>query len=522
MKYAGVFFIFIAAILLLYWLIHASWTGKTKALPQLNHEPEKPVIVIIVDSLMDVPLQNAMKTGQTPAMEFLIENGSYEPNVVSGFPTMSVSLDSTLLTGKYPDEHKVPALVWFNQKENQFVSYGSARSEIMKVGVTKILENSLYHLNNTHLSKGVKTIHEDMNEAGLQTASINALMYRANTEKEFNFPWFFNPLSKDQQIKASDFFSFGILSKYKKGNKHTHAWKGFGINDTFAAEELSYLIEQNKLPSFSLVYFSNNDKKVHKKGIQETQGIIDADKELQKVLNTYPSWSEAINSNIWVVMGDSGQTAVLNEKETALIDLRSILTNYQIYEISKPIQKDDQIVLGLNERMSFIYLLDSQIQRNHVIDQLKTDNRIANISWQDGERIRVISPDSSSGLSFKRGGPLKDCYDQTWTVEGNLAVLDLTIQADGILGYHDYPDGLERLYTSFHSHEGDFLIVNAKPGYEFIGEGSPTHIGGGSHGSLHKQDTLFPMIIAGTDSKPKYNRIVDLKEWFMSLANPNK
>ena len=34
------------------------------------------------------------------------------------------------------------------------------------------------------------------------------------------------------------------------------------------------------------------------------------------------------------------------------------------------------------------------------------------------------------------------------------------------------------------------LSSPAKPGYEFIGEGSPTHVGGASHGGLHKQDSF--------------------------------
>lgn len=74
------------------------------------------------------------------------------------------------------------------------------------------------------------------------------------------------------------------------------------------------------------------------------------------------------------------------------------------------------------------------------------------------------------------------------------------------------------MIASFFSHEGDYLIANAKPGYEFIGEGSPTHVGGASHGALHKQDTLVSMIITGTDTMPAYNRLVDIKEWILDLV----
>ena len=69
----------------------------------------------------------------------------------------------------------------------------------------------------------------------------------------------------------------------------------------------------------------------------------------------------------------------------------------------------------------------------------------------------------------------------------------------------------------FFSHDGDYLVVNAKPGYEFLAESSPTHVGGASHGGLHEQDSLVPMIVTGTNTKPKNLRILDLKDWILSL-----
>lgn len=83
--------------------------------------------------------------------------------------------------------------------------------------------------------------------------------------------------------------------------------------------------------------------------------------------------------------------------------------------------------------------------------------------------------------------------------------------------YGDYPDALARLYAPFFSHEGKYIIVSAKPGHEFIGEGSPTHVGGASHGGLHKQDSLVSLIITGTNSTPNHLRTLDIKDWLLSL-----
>lgn len=63
-----------------------------------------------------------------------------------------------------------------------------------------------------------------------------------------------------------------------------------------------------------------------------------------------------------------------------------------------------------------------------------------------------------------------------------------------------------------HSHEGRYVVITVKPGYELVGESSPTHIGGAAHGSLHEKDSLVPLLVSGTDTRPKTLRIVDPRD----------
>ncbi|MBT2640091.1 MULTISPECIES: alkaline phosphatase family protein [unclassified Bacillus (in: firmicutes)] len=484
---------------------------------QQNPPPSKRVVMIVVDSLMDQPLQSSLEEDKVSALRFLINHGKYYPEMVSAFPTMSVVIDSTLLTGTYADQHKVPALVWYDSNEKRFISYGSAQKEIRKLGVKQVLENSLFQLNHRHLSPAVKTIHEELKG---QSASINTLVYRGGHSKPLSVPrglsW---PglVEEDASIKGPEYFSYGLLSKLDPKNPHTHLWQGFGFNDQFAAQELKYLIKHNRLPSYSLVYFSDNDKQVHKKGVSVTKGIEDADKQLQEILNTYPAWEEALNDTAWIIMGDSGQTDLKNDKEQALIDLRVLLKEYRIHKIDGPVKEKDQIVLGLNERMTFIYLLDQNIKIDDLSSILSKDRRIDQIAWKQGESVKVISGDHSGYLLFKPNGDFADQYGKTWCIEGNFDILDLEANGKNQIEYNDYPDGLARLYSSFYSHSGIYMVVNAKPGYEFVGEESPTHVGGAAHGSLHKQDTFFPVIVAGTEQEPQHERIMDFKEWVMRI-----
>ena len=55
---------------------------------------------------MSEPLLKAVKEGKSPAFSFLINNGKLNLKVISSYPTMSVSIDSTFLTGTYTDQHK--------------------------------------------------------------------------------------------------------------------------------------------------------------------------------------------------------------------------------------------------------------------------------------------------------------------------------------------------------------------------------------------------------------------------------
>src|SRR3954466_12514839 len=94
----------------------------------------------------------------------------------------------------------------------------------------------------------------------------------------------------------------------------------------------------------------------------------------------------------------------------------------------------------------------------------------------EGKRhVQVKSGEKEETFQFKPEGAFKDTYNQTWSIKGISSILDLAIKNNNQLEYGDYPDGLARLYGALHLQKGEFLIVDAKPSYEFIGESSPEH-----------------------------------------------
>jgi hypothetical protein len=45
------------------------------------------------------------------------------------------------------------------------------------------------------------------------------------------------------------------------------------------------------------------------------------------------------------------------------------------------------------------------------------------------------------------------------------------------------------------------VLLSASPGYEFVDWGGADHVGGGSHGSLHRSDSLGALMWCGTGGR---------------------
>lgn len=490
---------------------------KLNVLDIKNHtDQKKKVILIILDSLMNEPLQEVVIENKAPLLRFLMKKGTYYDRIISSYPTMSVVIDSTLLTGTYANGHTIPGLVWYNEKENRIVNYGSSHVEAYKLGARQYTEDVLYNLNNVHMNKQVTTIHEQLANNKVMTGSINALIHRGTQPQTLEIPKIIEAptiIPKFFETSGPHYLSLGLFKKEDKENNHIIR---LGINDEFSVGELSYLIKENELPQFTFVYLPDNDHPVHDQGPNKLSGIIKADEQLQKLFNLFPTWDAAVEYATWIVLGDSGQAHVVDDKDNALIDLQELFKDYQIASLWHQPTSEDQIVLAPNERMTYVYSIDPDIKAEQLARVMKQDDRIGFIAWKNRGKIQVIA--DKGKLTFKPGGELSDPYGKVWTVNGNLTVLDVTVEGDNLL-FGNYPDAFSRLHAALNSHKGELLVADAKVGYEFKGESSPTHVGGGSHGSLHEQDSIVPMIVAGTKIMPQSQRIIDLKEWLIEILN---
>jgi hypothetical protein len=100
-------------------------------------------------------------------------------------------------------------------------------------------------------------------------------------------------------------------------------------------------------------------------------------------------------------------------------------------------------------------------------------------------------------LRFSPGGDLRDARGGRWAVEGELSALRAEVQ-DGRLLCTEYPDALGRIWSALKCPTAGDILLSAAPGYEFVDWGGSDHLGGGSHGSLHRTDSLGALLWCGT------------------------
>ncbi|MGD8189053.1 alkaline phosphatase family protein [Brevibacillus ginsengisoli] len=478
----------------------------------------KKIIMFLVDAMMPAVLESCVAKEKTRALKFLMDHGQYIRDCVTVFPTMTASIDCSIVTGEYPDVHKVPGLVWYDPEEQTIVNYFNGMSPVMAVGLDKCAHNVLYGLNEKHLSKKIKTIYEEIEERGLTAGSINVIAHRGHQYYTPKLPTVLNMATNfclKEKVSGPSIMSLGKLVSPAIFRQSPWSWahsamESLGINDRYAIDVLLEVIKSGKQPDFTFVYLPDNDHMLHKDPAEAESFLEDVDQQFVRFLDSFDSWQQAIERNIILVISDHGQT-LIGPTEDHNIPLEQLLADFSIYPLGEELREHHEIVICNNERMTYVYPLHENLQ-NRIIRSLSSETRIDLIAWKEDKRACVMSTATQQILSFTKQGPYQDCYGQTWSISGNWDVLDLKQDTQGTIWFDNYPDALSRLYGSLFSQEIPLIVITAAPMYEFKSDCSPTHLNGGSHGSLHRQDSLVPLLVVGATQPIRQPvRLIDLK-----------
>jgi hypothetical protein len=388
---------------------------------------------------------------------------------------------------------------WWWREERRYVEYGSSFGAARKLGISRQLVDTVYRMNMEHLNPETPTIFESLDDAdGIRTAGTTYLMWRGRHEHKVSqdtaltriagASLFRKPILGPQELFYAD-----IYASRKTPCKSQLGMPG--IRDQHSGCVSAYLVEHD-LADFLLLSLPDNDTHSHKYGPDaQVTSIHAADRELERVMHAGGGPDKFLDEWAVVVVADHSHALV-----EANVDLFAELgTDFEITGPRAATPDAAEIAVCPAQRSAMVYMLlqegrDALLPR--LLDKLLGTEGV-DLVMHRADTVGVITGERGT-LTFAPGEDVRDERGGSWVVRGSLETLDARIE-DGVFVSDQYPDALARVWAALECPTSGDVLVSATPGYEFLDWGGGAHIGGGSHGSLHRSDSLGALVLTGID-----------------------
>jgi hypothetical protein len=457
----------------------------------------KKVVLAVIDSLKPAMLDLAIDEGQAPALASLRERGTYMSDCLSTFPSLTPVASAAIAMGAGPGEHHIPSMNWYHRGEERYVEYGSSFPATRAFGVVRSLYDTVYNMNMAHLSRARKTVFEHLEDAGFRTACTTWLIYRGRTRHDPSGASVYRRIAEAAQFRhpvygASELFYADLFDSRNTGCTSVLGLPG--QRDRHAGCVGAYLVEHG-LFDFLLFSLPDNDTHSHRAGPDgQVRSIAEADRALERILHVSGGVEAFLDEHAVIVMSDHSQTKV-DER----VNLADAFGAWRVLTPADPAPSEAELAICPGARSAMVYVLDQS--RRHelvprVVDVLLEIDGVDLVITRDAGEATVRS--TLGELRFAPGGELADDGESRWSIEGEQAVLDLQ-SADGRVASGVYPDSLGRLWSALECPHGGDVLISATPGFEFVDWGGADHVGGGSHGSLHRDDSEGVLLVCGLD-----------------------
>jgi hypothetical protein len=180
-------------------------------------------------------------------------------------------------------------------------------------------------------------------------------------------------------------------------------------------------------------------------------------------------------------MSDHSQTTV-----EARSSLAEAFADARVLTPSDPAPTEAELAVSPAARSAMVYALDDG-RRDELVA-----GAVATLRGMEGVDLVATRENGEAVVHSPRGDVRFAPDGASWRVIGERAALDL----DG----DTYPDALNRLWSALECpHSGD-VLASAELGYEFVDWGGADHVGGGSHGSLHRDDSEGVLLLCGVEA----------------------
>jgi Type I phosphodiesterase / nucleotide pyrophosphatase len=458
----------------------------------------KKVVLAVIDSLKPDALDEAIEEGRAPALAALRDRGTHIRDCLSTFPSVTPVASAAIATGCGPGEHHIPSMNWYHRGEERYVEYGSSFPATRAFGVVRSLYDTVYNMNMAHLTRARRTVFEHLDDAELRTACTTWLIYRGRTRHDPSGTSVYRRIAEAAQFRYPVYGARELFYADLFDSRDTGCTSALGLpgqRDRHTGCVGAYLVEHD-LFDFLLFSLPDNDTHSHKAGPDgQVVSIAEADRALERIMHVAGGVDAFLEDHVVIVMSDHSQTEVEER-----VNLSDVFADARVLLPADPAPVEAELAVCPSARSAMVYVLDGARRDELVADSVRTFASTEGIdlvvTLEDGEAVLRTG---RGELRFAPEGALADRRGRSWRVEGERGALDLEVEG-ALVRSDTYPDALHRLWSALECpHSGD-VLVSAELGFEFVDWGGSDHVGGGSHGSLHRDDSEGVLMLCGLDA----------------------
>lgn len=495
----------------------------------------KKLVLTYVDSLRTDMLERAVAEGVAPTFGALLERGVLVPDCVSSFPSVTPVACAEMVTGTTADRHWISGMNWYHRLERRYVEYGSSLDATRSFGIFRALYDLVYNLNLAHLSSEVETLFEQLDDGELRTACTPFLIYRGRHRHQVTLEGLVRRAVDVSGLKfrhhtwgPTELF-YGDL--YASRDVPCRSTSIPGARDSYSACCAAELAKEDGF-DFLLFSLPDNDNYSHRYGPEASiESIGKADRCFAKLTDAAGGVDDFLARHALILVADHAQSSVRRGLPLAEVLGR----DWVVLQPSEDRPGRAQLAVSPTGRAAHIYVLageeEGPADPAEVARRLAETEGIDLVCWlEDLDEAPLVrhepgmaSPWTATAvveragrrLSFRPGGSVADARGRRWDIEGDLGALAAAIE-DGRFSSREYPDALGRVHAALTAPHGGDFIVSLVPGYEAVDWGGVSHAGGGSHGSLHREDSLGPLLFVGCGPDDPRER----RQWALSDIAP--
>ncbi|MCO5314547.1 MAG: alkaline phosphatase family protein [Solirubrobacterales bacterium] len=492
------------------------------------------LVLAYVDSLRTDMLEATIAAGRAPTLSRLVKRGTLVRDCVSSFPSVTPVASAEMVTGVASDQHWIPGMNWYHRTERRYVEYGSSIAATRAFGFFRSLHDLVYNMNLAHLSPAVETVFESLDDRGLDTASTPFLIYRGRHRHDVTLAGLTGKAVEAGLLKfhygtwgPKELFYGDLYSSMEIPCKGTNVP---GRRDPYSACCAAELIARDRF-DFLLLSFPDNDNYSHRKGPEASGDSIErVDLCMAEVVRAAGGTEKFLAEYALVLLADHAHTAVDSE-----LDLISWMAErWRVLGPSDDRPERAELAVSPTSRAAGIYLLEESTNRTslaalhrQVREHAASLDGVELTVWiEDADGSPVVSgpgrtapvpagssvvvsrygrrfafrPSPVSGRRRKRATPdhetVADRRGNEWEITGNQEALEALVE-DGVIRTPVYPDALARLWAAARSPHSGEILISVAPGFECVDWGGVTHVPGGSHGSLRREDSEGPLLFCG-------------------------